>query len=158
MLLTQYESRCCEIRIPASGCRVAVAARSMRDNAPMLTLQTIRQARCLIRAVLAWFVVTVAFAVAAPVVQPQSLSLICSAAGSVKLVLSGDPGNQGTPVTGHHTLDCVLCLALSAPPSSVVRMAATAPPPVAAPLSWVTTHTTWRAASPLFARGPPALT
>lgn len=126
----------------------------------MPTLQVIRQAPRLIRAVLAWFVVTVAFAVAAPVVQPQSLSLVCSAAGSVKLVLSGGPndqGNQGAPVAGRHTLDCVLCLAISAPPFSVVRMAAMALPPAAAPLGWATTHTAWRTASPLPARGPPAL-
>ena len=97
---------------------MAAAAKSIHDNPPMPTLQIIRQAPRLIRAVLAWFVVTVAFAVAAPVVQPQSLSLVCSAAGSVKLMLSGGPddqGNQGASVAGHHTLDCVMCLAHSVP-------------------------------------------
>ena len=131
----------------------------MRDNPPMPTLQTIRQAPRLIRAVLAWFVLSVGLAVAAPVLQPQSLSLVCSAAGSVKLVATGDLGDQGNPsapMAAHHTLDCVLCFALSAPPSAAVQLAATAPPPTGLLSSHPATHITGRTAAPPPARGPPA--
>lgn len=131
----------------------------MRDNPSMLTLQTIRQARRLIRSVLAWFVLSVGLAVAAPLLQPQSLSLVCSAAGSLKLVATGDlgdQGNPGAPMAAHHTLDCVLCFALSAPPSAAVRVAAIAPPPTGPLPSQIATHITGRTAAPPPARGPPA--
>lgn len=126
----------------------------------MTTLQTIRQAPRLIRAVLAWFVLSVGLAVAAPVLQPESLSLVCSAAGSVKLVASGalgEPGSPGAPMVGHHTLDCVLCLALTAPPSVAVHLAASAPMPTGLLPSHPGTHIIGRTAAPPPARGPPAL-
>jgi hypothetical protein len=131
----------------------------MRDNLPMPILQTIRQAPRLIRAVLAWFVLSVGLAVTAPLVQPQSLSLVCSAGGSVKLVASaalGEQGSPGAPVAAHHTLDCVLCLALAAPPSAAVHLAATAPLPAGLPLGQPGTHIIGRTAAPPPARGPPA--
>lgn len=120
----------------------------------MPTLQTLRQARVLARWVLAWFVLSVGLAVAAPMVQPQSSALVCSAAGEVKLLVSGD---DGALPAGHHLLDCVLCLALGAPP--VARMHALAPvPPLAyALVGAAAAHIAWRTASPLPARGPPAL-
>ena len=131
----------------------------MRDNPPMRTLKTIRQAPRLIRAVLAWFVLSVGLAVAAPVLQPQSLSLVCSVAGSLKLVATGDlgeQGNPGAPMAGHHTLDCVLCFALAAPPSAAVHVAATAPPPTGLLSSQLVTPIIGRTAAPPPARGPPA--
>lgn len=121
----------------------------------MTTLQTIRQAPRLMRAVLAWFVLSVGVAVAAPVVQPQSLSLVCSAAGGMKLVGSAGQGDQGTPVVGHHTLDCVLCLALGVPPAETLPPAATAPLSTAVVPDWASAHMAWRTAAPLPARGPP---
>ena len=122
----------------------------------MPTLQTIRQAPRLIRAVLAWIVLSVGLAVAAPVLQPQSLSLVCSVAGSVKLVAGGEQGGPAAPMAGHHTLDCVLCLALAAPPSVAVHLAATAPLPMALLPNQPVTHITGRTAAPPPARGPPA--
>jgi len=53
----------------------------------MSRLQSLRQARTLIRWMLACFVLAMGVAVAAPVVNPQALSLVCSAGGSVKLVV-----------------------------------------------------------------------
>ena len=125
----------------------------------MPTLQTIRQAPRLIRAVLAWFVLSVGLAVAAPVLQPQTLSLVCSAAGSVKLVATGDLNEQSgpaAPMATHHTLDCVLCLALAAPPSVACHQAATAPLPTGLLPSLSGTHISGLTAAPPPARGPPA--
>lgn len=120
----------------------------------MLTLQVLRQARTLAHGVLVWFVLAVGVAVAAPLVQPQSATLVCTASGAVKLVAGND---DGSAAPNHHTLDCVLCLALSAPPSTPVDGVA----PVHALREVLTAfsaaHLAWRTASPLPARGPPAL-
>lgn len=123
----------------------------------MPTLQTIRQAPRLIRAVLAWFVLSVGVAVAAPVLQPQSLTLVCSGTGSVRLVATGDLGGPAGLMAVQHTLDCVMCLALSAPPSVAVYLADTAPLHAGLPLGQPATPITGRTAAPPPARGPPAL-
>lgn len=118
----------------------------------MPTLQALRQARTLAHLVLVWFVLAVGVAVAAPLVQPQSATLVCSASGAVKLLTSND---DGSAAPSSHTLDCVLCLALSAPPPA--RVDAFAP---AHALNYTQAglhgvHLAWRSASPLPARGPP---
>ncbi len=66
--------------------------------------------RRLARLVLAWFALTLGVAVAAPLVSPNGLTLICSAGGSVRLVADAD-----APVVGA-TLDCPLCVFSGAPP------------------------------------------
>ena len=121
----------------------------------MFNLQSLRQSRALIRWMLACFALAVGVAVAAPVVNPQALSLVCSAGGSVKLVAADDV-DSGAPAAMAHTLDCVMCLPAGAPPASadvVVPAVAltdvlrTGPP----------RHITWRTADPASARAPPAL-
>lgn len=119
----------------------------------MLTLQTLRQARTFARWVLAWFVLSVGLAVAAPLVQPQSSMLVCSAAGEVKLLVGDDDGS--TPA-GHHLLNCVLCLALGAPPVAQLDVVAPIPPLAHALRGTPAAHIAWRTASPLPPRGPPA--
>lgn len=120
----------------------------------MSTLHTLRQARSIACWVLAWFVLSVGLAVAAPIVQPQSIALVCSAAGEVKLVSGTDDGS--TAGTGH-LLDCVLCLVLDAPPAVTVQVAAPVSPLAYALMPIPAAHIAWRTASPLPARGPPAL-
>ncbi|MDE2417964.1 MAG: DUF2946 domain-containing protein [Burkholderiales bacterium] len=120
----------------------------------MLLLQALRQSRIVARFVLAWFVLSLAVAIAAPVVNPQSATLVCSATGVMKLVGSG--GEELAPPV-HHSLDCVLCLALNTPPaltgSPVLR-----PPSLTFELQPVqAAFVVWRTASPLSARGPPLL-
>jgi hypothetical protein len=117
------------------------------------TLHTLRQARQLSRMVLAWFVLSLGLAVAAPLVQPQAFTLVCSAAGSAKLVATGD---LGTVPAAHPTLDCVLCLALSAPPPQHAVVAVATPVLVATAQGRAPPHTVWRTAAALPARGPPA--
>jgi hypothetical protein len=120
----------------------------------MSRLQSLRQARTLIRWMLACFVLAMGVAVAAPVVNPQALSLVCSAGGSVKLVVQN--GAEGSvPLTMAHTLDCVMCLPAGAPPAhSIAALPLLALGEVqhaAAPAT-----VTWRTADPASARGPPA--
>lgn len=87
----------------------------------------------LTRWVLGCFVLSMAVATAAPLVQPQSKTLVCTAGGQVKWVTTAqsDPGlalavsgdGAGTPDSpaglqwslGHQTLDCVLCMVLDLP-------------------------------------------
>jgi hypothetical protein len=118
----------------------------------MSALQTLRNKLSVVRGMLVWFALSLGVAMASPMVNPQALTLVCSAAGVVQLKIgSGDSAPQ-TPV---HSLDCVLCLALAAPP--VVA------PTVAAPTSL---HFVLRAApaqrpqgriaTAAAARGPPA--
>lgn len=119
----------------------------------MLTLQALRQARTLAQLVLVWFVLAVGVAVAAPLVQPPSATLVCTGSGAVKLLAEG---GEGSVAPAHHTLDCVLCLALSAPPPAPVGAVAAVHILRHTPEGQPTVHFAWRTASPLPARGPPA--
>jgi hypothetical protein len=120
----------------------------------MLCLQTLRQTRTLARAVLAWFVLSIGVAVAAPVVQPEALSLVCSASGGSKLVSGNDDGSA--PAQGHQ-VSCVLCMVVSAPPpvqaDTLAQLPSLSYVQPAAPGHWIT----WRTHAPLPARGPPAI-
>jgi len=117
-------------------------------------MQTLRQAQLLARLVLVWFVLALGVAVAAPLVQPQALELVCSSAGAVKLVQVGDDGSTAAA----HLLDCPLCLtgSGSAPPPAVPSSwaqplpQAHALPALAAPIH------AGRTAAPPPSRGPPA--
>jgi hypothetical protein len=122
--------------------------------ARMLLLQALRQSKWIARCVLVWFALSMAVAVAAPVVNPQATVLVCSAAGAVKLVNAGDDVPQ--PMA-QHGLDCVLCLALNAPPATPavaqVHQSGLSFALKAAPVAFAGWHT----ASPPPARGPPDL-
>jgi hypothetical protein len=120
----------------------------------MSLLQALRQSKFLARCVLVWFALSMAVAVAAPIVNPQPTALVCSAAGAVKLVSAG--ADDSAPVQ-NHLLECVLCLASSAPPVQTMRdldspdLLSFALQP--APSAWVAKRT----AAPLLARGPPSV-
>ncbi len=116
-------------------------------------MQTLRHARSLARLVLAWFVLSLGVAIASPLVQPQSLELICASGGAMKLLVKNA---DGSAQERGHTLDCPLCAAEMAPPPQPATSLVTASPwaawlsPVAAaPLAS-------RTAAPPPARGPPA--
>nr|WP_315466262.1 DUF2946 family protein [uncultured Rhodoferax sp.] len=123
----------------------------------MPSLQSLREARYLVRWMLVWFALSIGVAVAAPVVKPQALTLICTTAGNVKFVAesSGDIADGMPSGMQAHALDCVMCLPAGAPPvaSSVpatgpaVGSPQPAAPPAFAPARYA------HAAS---ARGPPA--
>ena len=116
-------------------------------------MQPLRHARFLARLVLAWFVLALGAAAAAPIVQPQATELVCSAGGAMKLIVKGDDGGKEVK---SHTLDCPLCATLSAPPPAIGLQ--TEPPHALAhalrPIAAV--HLAARTAAPLPARGPPS--
>ncbi len=67
----------------------------------------------LARLVLAWFALSLGVAIASPIVSPQSMELVCSAAGAVKVVVQTDDGAQDL---GSMHMDCPLCMLAGAPP------------------------------------------
>ena len=125
-------------------------------------MHRLRSSLLISRFVLAWFVSMVGLAGAAPFVQPQSMALVCGAAGGVKLVVVSASGDgDSTPqqqALGPHGLDCSLCLQLQAPPpSNFVVAAAPAAQPLALPTPVSEPPTFWSGAA-LPARGPPRST
>lgn len=119
----------------------------------MPTSLLLRQTRLLARFVLAWFVLSIGVAIAAPLVKPQAMELICSGAGTMKLLVKSD---DGSPAQSGHTLECPLCASLSAPPP-VARLTAEPAQPLAYVLpSSPAAPLAARTAAPLPARGPPA--
>ncbi|MBY0453363.1 MAG: DUF2946 domain-containing protein [Burkholderiaceae bacterium] len=76
-------------------------------------MQALRNAHLIARFVLVWFALSMGVAIASPILQPQTLELICSGTGAMKLLILTEDGDK--PV-GSHTLDCPLCANISAPP------------------------------------------
>lgn len=114
-------------------------------------MQPLRSARFLARFVLAWFVLVVGAAAAAPLLQGASgLQVVCSG-GSMQLVDVGDEEGQASRVA---TLDCPLCATILPPPAALT---AALPPPAARLQPWAApSHLTAPAAPALPARGPPS--
>jgi hypothetical protein len=123
----------------------------------MASLQSLREARSIVRWMLVWFALSIGVAVAAPVVNPQALTLICTTAGNVKFVAESVGDNADSAPSGMqtHALDCVMCLPGGAPPAtSAVQHAgpaARSPQPAALP-----ERVPARFAKAASARGPPA--
>lgn len=124
--------------------------RVVRDNPVM---SAFRPTRNLARMVLAWFMLALGVAVASPLVKPQSWQVVCSAAGTVKLLNISD---DGVVHTAGHQLECPLCWLTVAPPPDM--HIALLPQPVASPArpSVLRSPLAARTAPPLPARGPPA--
>ena len=73
----------------------------------------LRRAQSFARFVLAWFVLSMGVAIAAPVVNPQSTQLICTGSGVMKVIVTTADGVQEV---ASQSMDCPLCASLSAPP------------------------------------------
>ena len=116
-------------------------------------MQTFRNAHLIARFVLVWFVLSMGVAVAAPIVQPKVMDLICSGAGVMKLMAQTDDGSKQGSSTG---LDCPLCAASSAPPLLGASLRVEPVPPLGHVLqSSASAHIAALTAAPLPARGPP---
>lgn len=122
----------------------------------MFSLQSsLRKAHYIARFMLVWFALSLGVAIAAPLVHPQALQLVCTASGSIKAIAIGEEvqGNSAS----HHTLDCPLCAVLGAPPPlDMVFFSAAAPQALALPLRDTDPAAAQNSAAPPPARGPPA--
>lgn len=106
------------------------------------------------RFVLVWFALSLGVAIASPLANPQGMTLVCTSANGMQLVVQGDEQPDGE---GRHTLDCPLCATLSAL-APVFDTALTQPSPLAQVLPQVSgVHITVISAPPLPSRGPPAI-
>ena len=120
----------------------------------MHEMQHLRNAHLLARYVLVWFALSIGVAIASPLVKPQSVQLVCSASGGVKIIVDG--GDEDTGAL-RNTLDCPLCAAVGAPPPQTFL-------PVSAPATGlgyalptaVDAPQPRLAAAPFPPRGPPA--
>lgn len=118
-------------------------------------MNALRTSSTLIRLALAWFVLALGVAVAAPLVQPTSVEMVCSAGGAMKIVVLDDEGNVAATV--HGTLDCPMCLA-AAPPASTAHVCASHPSPrEPEPSPVAATRVVATVGAPLPPRGPPSL-
>ena len=116
-------------------------------------MHALRTASMLARLVLAWFILALGVAVASPIVHPKTMELVCSAGGSMKMVVTNDDSQRAA--TGPHTLDCALCLATSAPlPQAGAPFEPPHPLAPALTPSFVA-HIAALVGAPLPARGPP---
>lgn len=114
-------------------------------------MQTLRNANLLVRLVLAWFVVALGVAVAAPARSADG-PWICTAGGA--LAQLAVPGDEDSTPQVRAGLDCPLCASVAAPPpaSVVVALVAAAAQPL--PLAPSVAPARPRASLP-GARGPP---
>ena len=103
-------------------------------------LHALRSARFVARLVLAWFVVSMGVAVAAPVMHPQqAMERLCSGTGEMRWVPSpaastmaaqarpAAAGDDAVPAVAHPALDCPLCLAATPPPWGLAVLVVHAP-------------------------------
>lgn len=112
----------------------------------------------LFRLVLVWFVLTLGAAVAAPVLQPKTMTLVCSEAGNRVVVLDADGATVPDAMPGaSHTLDCPLCLPAAPPPPQPRALPTPAQPVAGAVPPVVSAIVAALIGAPLPARGPPSL-
>ena len=114
-------------------------------------MQSLRSARLLARLVLAWFVLAMGVAVAAPMVQPRGLDFVCVGTG-LKLVQTGADGQSAVVPGG---LDCPLCSTAIAPPPAAIVPALRIAAHEAVPIAVHEERRTAALSAPV-ARGPPA--
>ncbi|BDT70187.1 hypothetical protein os1_43800 [Comamonadaceae bacterium OS-1] len=110
-------------------------------------------ARRLARWVLLCFALSLGVAIASPLTHPQAMELVCSSAGSVKLLVTAPDGS--TQVVSQMG-DCPLCITAGAPPPTAANPRLEPPLALSHVLrSLPAVHAAHAAAAPLPARGPP---
>lgn len=116
-------------------------------------MHRLRNAQLIARFVLVWFALSIGVAIASPLIHPQSMQLICSGSGAMKVVTTNA---DGTTPASSHTLDCPLCAGMGVPPPMSVLQFEQIQPLAYALQSIAAAHIASSTAAPLPARGPPA--
>lgn len=117
-------------------------------------MRALRHLTFLHRLALAWFLLSLGAAVAGPILHPQSIELVCSSAGAVKVIVHGEDGAQEQTRIG---MDCPLCAVAGAPPTIVGLAVPTLAPLARAVQSIPSARIAAATKAPLPARGPPYL-
>jgi hypothetical protein len=118
-----------------------------------MRMQSLRRAHLLARFVLVWFALSLGVAIASPIVKPQAIELICSGAGVMKVLVKTDDGSKEVV---SQTMDCPLCVTVSAPPPVARQNVAPAQPLAHVLKSIPAAHIAALTAAPPPARGPPS--
>lgn len=105
------------------------------------------------RALLAWFTLTIAAAVAAPVAHSGTLQDVCTSAGIA--AVSAGAGSAGPSAPSH--LDCPLCVPTAPPPSACHALPATQPAPSGLPRWTMLVRAAGHEGRAPPVRGPPLL-
>ncbi len=116
----------------------------------------LRQSHLITRLALVWFALFVCVAAASPLVNPQSMEMVCSGFGVMKLVIQDQSqSDEGLGVASAHTQDCSLCGAVGAPPPVAINLPALPQPLAYALQSIPAARIAALTGAPLPARGPP---
>ena len=119
----------------------------------MQFLQSLRNAKPLVRWVLVWFALSLGVAAASPLVNPQATELICSGSGLMKLLVKNADGSSSEVAS--RMLDCPLCASVSAPPPMANTVAEPAQPLGHVLQTIPAAHIAALTAAPPPGRGPP---
>jgi len=114
----------------------------------------LRTSHLITRFALVWFALFVCVAAASPLVNPQSMEMVCSGSGVMKLVIQGQ-SDDGVGVASGHALDCSLCGTVGAPPPISLSLPALPQPLAYALQSIPQARIAALTGAPLPARGPP---
>ena len=122
----------------------------------MSPMQLLRQSHLITRLALDWFALFVCVAAASPLVNPQSMEMVCSGSGVMKMVIQDQSqSDEGLGVASAHTQDCSLCGAVGAPPPVAINLPALPQPLAYALQSIPAARIAALTGAPLPARGPP---
>jgi hypothetical protein len=115
-------------------------------------MRFLRQSHLITRFTLVWFALFVCVAAASPLVNPQSMEMVCSGSGVMKLVIQSDDGFSESSA---HTQDCSLFGTVGAPPPVAINLPALPQPLAYALQSIPQARIAALTGAPLPARGPP---
>ena len=116
-------------------------------------MESLRRAPRLTRLLLAWFALSLVAAMAATILHPQRMELVCSASGPARLVVAGE--EPGQAAAHQHAQDCSQCVLAAAPPEA--REFAVHLLPAATPASIHPEPIAADRPCPFAARAPPAV-
>ena len=132
--------------------RVTLRGRMRKSAGYNATMQLLRQSLLTTRLTLAWFALFVCVAAASPLIIPQSMEIVCSGSGVMKLVVQSD---EGVGEAFRHMPYCSLCRAVNAQPTLVQTLSALEQPLAYALQSIQLFRIAALTGAPLPARGPP---
>lgn len=119
-------------------------------------MHILRSSLTLVRLALAWFVLTLGVASAAPLLHPVTMTMVCAESGTRMVMVDAD----GAPAAAHgrgHTLDCPMCLPAAIPPGFSAQEFALPQAQACAIHPFASAHIAALVGAPLPPRGPPRL-